>query len=120
MNGFEKALAFAFPPWKASAMPNKKRMRFSYSTPDQPALQRAVIQAIEKIGGQRKLKRLYHEHQKSVAGGENFFAAALRLLRMTVEYDTAALAATPASGPVLFISNYPYGVLDGITLTWLA
>ena len=24
------------------------------------------------------------------------------------------------TGPVLFISNHPYGVLDGITLTWLA
>ena len=97
-----------------------KKVRFSYSTADQPMLQRAVIQAIEKIGGQRKLKRLYLQHQKSVKGGENFFDAAMRLLRMRVEYDEAALAATPAAGPVLFISNHPYGVLDGITLTWLA
>lgn len=97
-----------------------KKVRFSYSTADQPALQRAVIQAIEKIGGQRKLKKLYFQHQKSVKGGENFFDAAIRLLRMKVEYDEAALAATPATGPVLFISNHPYGVLDGITLTWLA
>ena len=98
----------------------KRRVRFSYSTPDQPALQRAVIQAIEKLGGQRKLKKLYVQHQRSVAGGENFFAAALRLLKMNIDFDQAALARTPASGPVLFISNHPYGVLDGITLTWLA
>lgn len=97
-----------------------KKMRFSYSTADQPAFQRAVIQAIEKFGGQRKLKRLYFQHQECVRGGENFFDAAIRLLRMKVEYDEAALAATPATGPVLFISNHPYGVLDGITLTWLA
>ncbi|MBI2717546.1 MAG: lysophospholipid acyltransferase family protein [Rhizobiales bacterium] len=98
----------------------KKRLRFTYSTPDQPALQRAVIQAIEKLGGQRKLKKLYRQHQESVAAGENFFTAALRLLRMTIEFDAGALAATPAAGPVMFISNHPYGVLDGITLTWLA
>ena len=98
----------------------KKRVRFTYSTPDQPALQRVVIQAIEKMGGQRKLKKLYAQHQKSVAAGENFFSAALRLLKMNVEFDAAALAQTPATGPVLFISNHPYGVLDGITLTWLA
>ena len=97
-----------------------KRVRFSYSTADQPVLQRAVIQVIEKFGGQRKLKKLYFQHQKSVSEGENFFAAAIRLLRMNVEYDAAALAQTPATGPVLFISNHPYGVLDGITLTWLA
>lgn len=97
-----------------------KTLRFSYSTADQPVLQRAVIQAIERIGGQRKLKKLYFQHQKSVKGGENFFDAAMRLMRMKVEYDDRALAQTPATGPVLFISNHPYGVLDGITLTWLA
>jgi len=95
-------------------------VRFTYSTADQPRLQRAVIQAIEKIGGQRKLKKLYTQHQKSIHQGESFFDAAVRLLRLKVEYDAAALALTPAAGPVLFIANHPYGVLDGITLTWLA
>ena len=97
-----------------------KSVRFSYSTADQPLIQRAVIQAIEKIGGQRKLKKLYEEHQESVKGGENFFDAAVRLLRVDVQFDTAALALTPKNGPVVFISNHPYGVLDGIILTWLA
>ena len=101
-------------------MKKQKNVRFSYSTSDQPVLQRAVIQAIEKIGGQRKLKKLYFQHQKSVQDGENFFGAAIRLLRLNVIYDEAELALTPTTGPVLFIANHPYGVMDGITLTWLA
>ena len=105
---------------RSTALGRPKKVRFSYSTADQPFVQRAVIQAIEKFGGQRKLKRIYLQHQKSVKAGENFFDAAIRLLRMRVEFDAAALAATPATGPVLFIANHPYGVLDGITLTWLA
>ena len=105
-------------PPKSESKP--KAVRFSYSTADQSVIQRAVIQTIEKIGGQRKLKKLYFQHQKSVADGENFFDAAIRLLKLNVQYDEAELALTPKTGPVLFIANHPYGVLDGITLTWLA
>ena len=85
---------------KSPVHPSKpKPVRFSYSTSDQPALQRAVIQAIEKMGGQRKLKKLYFQHQKSVAGGENFFDAAIRLLKLNVMYDEAELALTPKPAP---------------------
>ena len=61
-----------------------KKVRFSYSTADQPRLQRVVIQAIERIGGQRKLKKIYEEHQRGVKGDENFFAAALQIGRAHV------------------------------------
>ena len=64
-----------------------KTVRFSYSTADQPVFQRAVIQAIERIGGQRKLKKLYVQHQASVKACENFFDAAIRLLRILMDYD---------------------------------
>jgi putative hemolysin len=95
-------------------------MRFTYSTMDQPWLQRMVIQSIEMLGGQRKLKRLYYRHMDNLRRGESFFDSAMRLLNINVSYDDAALAAIPKTGPVIFISNHPYGVLDGITLTWLA
>ena len=97
-----------------------KPVRFSYSTADQPLLQRAVIQAIEKIGGQRKLKKLYITHQQNLDRGIGFFDSAMRLLQINVKYEVDTLAQVPQTGPVVFISNHPYGVLDGITLAWLA
>ncbi len=95
-------------------------MRFSYSTCEQPLLQQLVIQGIELLGGQRKLKRLYFEHVENLQRGEGFFDSAIRLLNININYDTEALSAVPKTGPVIFVSNHPYGVLDGITLTWLA
>ena len=95
-------------------------IRFTYSTPDQPFLQRAVIQAIEKLGGQPRLRRLYDLHVGHRRAGETFFDAAVRLLNLDVRYDADRLARVPRSGPLLFIANHPYGVLDGIVLAWLA
>jgi putative hemolysin len=97
-----------------------KPVRFSYSTSDQPLLQRTVIQTIEKIGGQAKLKKLYDNRTKERLPGESFFQTALRLLRISVDIDRASLALCPADGPVVFIANHPYGVLDGISLAWLS
>lgn len=93
-------------------------IRFTYSTSDQPLLQRTVIQAIEKIGGQAKLKKLYDRRNDDRRPGESFFGTALRLLKINIEIDRATLAHCPAEGPVVFIANHPYGVLDGISLTW--
>ncbi|WP_162918403.1 lysophospholipid acyltransferase family protein [Taklimakanibacter deserti] len=95
-------------------------VRFSYSTADQSLLQRTVIQAIEKIGGQAKLKKLYDNRNKERLPGESFFATALRLLRISIDTDRTSLDLCPVNGPVVFIANHPYGVLDGISLAWLS
>jgi putative hemolysin len=98
----------------------EKPVRFSYSTADQPLLQRTVIQAIEKIGGQAKLKKLYDNRNSERRPGESFFETALRLLRIRIDVDRSSLALCPPEGPVVFIANHPYGVLDGISLAWLS
>ncbi|MDE3177488.1 MAG: lysophospholipid acyltransferase family protein, partial [Pseudomonadota bacterium] len=51
--------------------------------------------------------------------GESFFGAAVRKLELDVRYDAAALARMPATGPVVIVANHPYGVLDGIVISWL-
>jgi putative hemolysin len=96
-------------------------VRFSYSSPDQPWLQRAVIQGVELAGGRARLKKLYRAFENEHSTGqESFFEAAVRLLRLRVDYAAERLDRTPRTGPVVFIANHPYGVLDGIILTWLA
>jgi putative hemolysin len=97
----------------------QRDVRFSYSCKSQPFAKRSIIQMIEKLGGQRRLKSLYDIYRTQGAM-EDFFGAAVRLLELDVACDTARLAKVPSTGPVLFIANHPFGVLDGLLLTWLA
>lgn len=92
---------------------------FSYATAADPLVKRGLIRLVERATGQPRLKRLYLENQRNPREGESFFAAAVRKLDLDVRYDTAALARIPSDGPVVIVANHPYGVLDGIVISWL-
>ncbi len=92
---------------------------FSYATPNDPPIQRALIRFVEKATGQPKLKQMYVQNQRFPREGEDFWQAAVRSLELDVRYDANALAAVPKTGPVVFVANHPYGVLDGIVMAWL-
>lgn len=98
----------------------KSGVRFSYSSPDQPKMKQVIIRAIELLGGQPRLKRMYDTHRHHLGPGETFFDAAVRQLKLDIRYDQDNLDLVPREGPVLFVANHPYGVLDGVVLTWLA
>ena len=92
---------------------------FSYATASDPPIKRGLIRLVEKATGQPKLKRMYVHNQRFPRLGETFWQAAVRSLELDVRYDAHALAATPKTGPVVFVANHPYGVLDGIVMAWL-
>jgi putative hemolysin len=92
---------------------------FSYASADDPAFRRIAIKAIERLTGQRRLKRMYLENQRNPRLGENFWDAAVRRLELRVDYDEARLRAIPAAGPVVIVANHPFGVLDGIVVSYL-
>src|ERR1700722_8110127 len=92
---------------------------FSYATASDPPIKRGLIRLVEKATGQPKLKRMYVHNQRFPRLGETFWQAAVRSLELDVRYDAHALAAVPKTGPVVFVANHPYGVLDGIVMAWL-
>ena len=92
---------------------------FSYATASDPPIKRGLIRLVEKATGQPKLKRMYVHNQRFPRVGETFWQAAVRSLELDVRYDPHALAAAPKTGPVVFVANHPYGVLDGVVISWL-
>lgn len=92
---------------------------FSYADDTMPPMKRGLIRLVEAATGQRRLRRLYLDNRRHSVEGENFFAAAVRSLAVDVQFDVAALNRIPKSGPVVVVANHPYGVLDGIVISWL-
>jgi putative hemolysin len=92
---------------------------FSYAERSDPAVKRGLIRLVEKATGQPKLKRLYLENQRRPRPSESFWQAAVRSLSLDVRYNADALSRLPKTGPAVFVANHPYGVLDGIVISWL-
>lgn len=92
---------------------------FSYADPATPRVKRRLIHMVERVSGQPRLKQLYLENQRNPRPNESFWAAAIRHLALDVRYDQRALANIPKSGPLVVVANHPYGVLDGLTISWL-
>ena len=91
----------------------------SYANPDDPALRRLLIRAIELGTGQPKLKRMYLNYRQQGGDAANFWAEAVRRLGLRLRYDPERLAALSLDGPLVIVSNHPYGVIDGIVIGYL-
>ena len=92
---------------------------FSYASAEDPRLKRFVIRLIERMSGQPYLKSLYEDFRANPLPGESFWDSAIRRLELNVVYDEAKLAAWPKTGPLVVVSNHPFGVLDGVVICQL-
>ena len=92
---------------------------FSYADPDDPILKKVLIRSIEYLTGQPKLFKLYRSYQEKPERWKSFWDGCVNLLKLRINISNVDLDKIPETGPAIVVANHPFGVLDGLVLSWI-
>ena len=92
----------------------------SYAQPDDPWLVKHFIASTEVMFGRRKIESVYRKLKEGPFAIEDFFQEAFAATGIQTSYDESKLEAIPKTGPLVFVANHPFGVIDGMTLCDMA
>ncbi len=77
---------------------------------------RLLVRSIENVTGRPGLIRRAEGYDSEVAAGADFWEVMCRRYGIELDLPGEGLDAIPREGPVVVISNHPYGILDGLAM----
>lgn len=88
----------------------------SYAHSARSRVGRAFIRSVENLTGRWSLIRRARGYDKEVASGRNFWDVIVERYELSLQVIGGSLESIPETGPLVVISNHPYGILDGLML----
>ena len=88
----------------------------SYASSAQTKGGRAVIRVMENATGRLKLIRKARGYDGEVAQGADFWRVITDRYKLNLSVVGGSLDAIPTTGPLIVVSNHPYGILDGLMM----
>ena len=93
--------------------------RLTYSQPEDPLARQLFIQSVEYLSGRGDLENRYNKVLSHNPNPDNIWKLMVENLDLDLVFDHSLLKKIPVTGPLVFIANHPFGVVDGIVLGYL-
>jgi putative hemolysin len=97
-------------------LPRSVAREISYASSASSSAGRVLIRSVENLTGRLKLIRMARDYEREVAAGRDFWQVMVERYGLSLELIGGSLDSIPAAGPLVVISNHPYGILDGLML----
>jgi len=88
----------------------------SYSATAKNRRGRVLIRTVENATGRIRVMRQVRGYDKAMADGQVFWDVVPNLCGLSLDIVSGSLDNIPKTGPVVMLSNHPYGILDGLML----
>lgn len=88
----------------------------SYATSARTRTGQMLIRLLENATGRNALIRRAAGYEQDVARGRSFWQVIPERYGLTLDVIGGSLDNIPMTGPLVMISNHPYGILDGLML----
>lgn len=94
--------------------------KLSYVQPEDKLFRRFIIDRLEVALGRRKIEKIYSRLKEGTFDLTTFFQKAIVESRLEIEHLGLQPGQVKVDGPLIFIANHPFGILDGMVLCELA
>ncbi|WP_281991923.1 lysophospholipid acyltransferase family protein [Sulfitobacter geojensis] len=88
----------------------------SYASSAESRSGKALIRLMENTTGRLQLIKRAKGYEQDLLSGNSFFDVMVQRYGLSLDVVGGSLELIPRDGPVIFIANHPYGILDGLML----
>jgi len=79
----------------------------------------SVIMLLENVTGRLALIKRAHGYQNELAQGRNFWQVIVERYGLSSDIRGGSINCIPKTGPLILVANHPYGILDGVMLSYI-
>lgn len=88
----------------------------SYSHSAETKSGRALIRVMENVTGRMRLIKRAEGYEKEIEQGRGFWDVMVDRYGLSLDIMGGSLDNIPKQGPLILVSNHPYGILDGLMM----